>query len=67
LEAGVNLRQMQEFLGHSTLQTATIYLHLTTVGEEAAVAKIRAVYVLIVAAAPLPVKHRPSCPRCLRP
>lgn len=40
LEAGVNLRQIQKFLGHSTLQTTTIYLHLTTVGEEAAVAKI---------------------------
>jgi hypothetical protein len=31
------------------------------------VAKIRAVYVLIVAAAPLPVKYRPSCPRCRGP
>jgi site-specific recombinase XerD len=40
LEAGVNLRQIQKYLGHSTLQTTTLYLHLTTVGEEAAVAKI---------------------------
>jgi len=42
LEAGVNLRQIQKYLGHSTLQTTTIYLHLTTVGEEVAVAKINA-------------------------
>jgi integrase/recombinase XerD len=40
LEAGVNLRQIQKYMGHSTLQTTTIYLHLTTVGEELAVAKL---------------------------
>lgn len=40
LEAGVNLRQIQKYLGHCTLQTTTIYLHLTTVGEEIAAAKI---------------------------
>ena len=40
LEAGVNLRLIQKYLGHATLQTTTIYLHLTTAGEEAAVAKI---------------------------
>ena len=42
LEAGVNLRQIQKYMGHSSLQTTTIYLHLTTVGEEIAVAKILA-------------------------
>ena len=40
LEAGVNLRQIQKYLGHSSLQSTMIYLHLTTVGEEIAVAKI---------------------------
>jgi integrase/recombinase XerD len=40
LEAGVNLRQIQKYLGHSTLMSTTIYLHLTTVGEEVAVALI---------------------------
>jgi site-specific recombinase XerD len=42
LEAGVNLRQIQKYLGHSSLQATMIYLHLTTVGEEVAVAKINA-------------------------
>ena len=42
LEAGVNLRQIQKYLGHRSLMTTTIYLHLTTVGEEVAVAKINA-------------------------
>ena len=42
LETGVNLRQIQKYMGHSTLMSTTIYLHLTTVGEEVAVAKINA-------------------------
>lgn len=42
LEAGVNLRQIQKYLGHRTLQTTTLDLHLTTTGEEAAVATIEA-------------------------
>ncbi len=42
LEAGVNLRQIQKYLGHSSLQSTMVYLHLTTVGEELAVAKINA-------------------------
>jgi integrase/recombinase XerD len=42
LEDGVNLRQIQKYLGHSTLMSTTVYLHLTTVGEEVAVAKINA-------------------------
>lgn len=40
LEAGVNLRQIQKYMGHSSLHSTMIYLHLTTVGEEIAVAKI---------------------------
>lgn len=42
LESGVNLRQIQKYMGHSSLQTTTLYLHLTTVGEEIAVGKIHA-------------------------
>lgn len=40
LEAGVNLRLIQKYLGHSHLQTTMIYLHLTNVGEEQARATI---------------------------
>jgi site-specific recombinase XerD len=42
LEAGINLRQIQKYLGHSSLMSTTLYLHLTTAGEEAGVAKIKA-------------------------
>jgi site-specific recombinase XerD len=43
LEAGVNLRLIQKYLGHSSLQTTMIYLHLTTQGEEQAVVAINRV------------------------
>ena len=36
LEAGVNLRQIQVWLGHRSLRTTTIYTHLTRQGEEIA-------------------------------
>jgi site-specific recombinase XerD len=29
LEAGVSLRAIQQFMGHSSLQTTMVYLHLT--------------------------------------
>ena len=32
-EAGVSLRWIQKFLGHSSLQTTLVYLHLTETGE----------------------------------
>ena len=40
LEAGVNLRLIQQYLGHSSLQTTMVYLHLTTASQEQAVAAI---------------------------
>ena len=40
LEAGVNLRLIQQYLGHSSLQTTMVYLHLTTVSQEQALARI---------------------------
>ena len=40
LEAGVNLRLIQQDLGHSSLQTTMVYLHLTTVSQEQAIAVI---------------------------
>ena len=40
LEAGVNLRLIQQYLGHSSLQTTTLYLHLTSHGQEHAIATL---------------------------
>jgi integrase/recombinase XerD len=40
LEAGVNLRLIQQYLGHSSMQTTMVYLHLTTVSQEQAIARI---------------------------
>lgn len=40
LEAGINLRLIQKYMGHAYLTSTMIYLHVTTVGEEAAIAKI---------------------------
>jgi integrase/recombinase XerD len=36
LEAGVNIRRIQQYLGHSSLTSTLIYLHLTTQGHERA-------------------------------
>ena len=36
LEAGVNLRLIQQYLGHSSLQTTMVYLHLTAASQEQA-------------------------------
>jgi len=40
LEAGVSLRLIQQYLGHSSLQATMIYLHLTSLGQEQARATI---------------------------
>lgn len=42
LESGVNLKLIQKYMGHKHLSSTMIYLHVTTVGEEAAIAKINA-------------------------
>ena len=34
LEAGVNLRVIQRYLGHSNIQTTMVYLHLTKLGQK---------------------------------
>lgn len=40
LEAGVNLRLIQQYLGHKSLETTMVYLHLSTASQEQAVAAI---------------------------
>jgi site-specific recombinase XerD len=40
LEAGVDLRSIQTYLGHRHLQTTMLYLHLTSQGQEDAVRRI---------------------------
>ena len=42
LEAGVNLRLIQQYLGHSSLQTTMVYLHLTAASQEQARERIEA-------------------------
>lgn len=44
LEAGVSLRLIQKYLGHKHLTSTMIYLHITTVGEEAAIVKINILF-----------------------
>jgi len=36
LESGVNIRRIQQYLGHNSLNTTMVYLHLTTQGHERA-------------------------------
>lgn len=44
LEAGVSLKVIQKYLGHSSLQTTMIYLHLTDVAEVDARAVIEQIF-----------------------
>ena len=40
LEAGINLRLIQQYLGHTSLRTTMVYPHLTTASHEQVFARI---------------------------
>ena len=42
LDSGLNLRQLQLYLGHEDIQTTTLYTHLTAFGEERGMAHAEA-------------------------
>lgn len=44
LEEGVSLRQIQEYLGHESMDTTAIYLHLTAVSESRTQAALQRLY-----------------------
>jgi site-specific recombinase XerD len=44
LEAGVNIRQLRDYLGHSSLDTTLIYTHLTALSEGRTQATLQALY-----------------------
>lgn len=44
LEEGISLRQIQEYLGHESLETTSIYLHLTAVSESRTQAALHRLY-----------------------
>ena len=43
LESGLNIRVIQEYLGHAQLETTMVYLHLTQKGHEDAVSIINSI------------------------
>jgi len=44
LETGVSLKVIQKYMGHSSLQTTMVYLHLTEIAEVNAREKIEQIF-----------------------
>ena len=44
LEEGVSLRQISQYLGHSSLDTTVLYTHLTAISEERTRAALEALH-----------------------
>jgi len=44
LEAGVNIRQLRDYLGHTSIETTLIYTHLTALSEARTQATIQTLY-----------------------
>ncbi len=44
LEAGVNIRQLRDYLGHTSIKTTLIYTHLTELSETRTQATIQSLY-----------------------
>jgi site-specific recombinase XerD len=44
LEAGVNIRQLRDYLGHTSIETTLIYTHLTALSEARTQATMQTLY-----------------------
>ena len=49
LEDGVSVRQLQQYLGHSNIQTTMVYLHLTEVSETKAQEALGGLFAKVIA------------------
>ena len=48
LEEGVSVRQLQSYLGHSSIEVTAKYLHLTTVSETKVQEALRRLYAQVI-------------------
>ena len=48
LEEGVSVRQVQAYLGHSSIEITAKYLHLTTISETKAQTALRRLYAEVI-------------------
>jgi site-specific recombinase XerD len=54
LEEGVSVRQLQSYLGHSSIEITVKYLHLTAVSETKAQQALHTLYTEVIPPAPKP-------------